>query len=67
MRVTLEILRKTMETDAKRSRKANWSLDEIHLLLQELLVEGGTLFSAVTPSFTAKMEKAADVVLNLVR
>ena len=56
-----------MEADAKRSRKANWSLDEIHLLLQQLLVEGGALFSAVTPSFAAKMKKAADVVLNLVR
>ena len=46
-----------METDAKRSRKAKWSLDEIHLLLQELLVEGGALFSAVILSFTAKNEK----------
>ena len=54
------------ETDAKRSRKANWCLDEIHLLLQELLVEGGALFSAVTPSFTTKMKKAVAVILNLV-
>ena len=44
----------------------NWSLDEIHLLLQELLVEGGALFSAVTPSFTTKMKKAAAVILNLI-
>ena len=43
-----------------------WSLDEIHLLLQELLVEGGALFSAVTPSFNTKMKKAAAVILNLV-
>ena len=55
-----------MSVTLKSTSWMNWSLDEIHLLLKELLVEGGALFSAVTPSFIAKMKKAAAVILNLV-